>query len=81
MIINIANKLITEQKRIEHSPMPYISLMTIVRREFSHQALLKFEGNAYKASQKLNMNRRTFMSNLGMSAGEWKMKNMPDDAA
>ena len=81
MIINSANTLIANQKAIETSHMPYVTFMALVRREFSHQALLAHDGNAFQASEALNMNRRTFMTNLGMSASEWKMKYLPIKAA
>lgn len=81
MVINIANTLIANRELIENSHMPYVTFMAIVRREFSHQALLEHDGNAYQASEALNMNRRTFMTNLGMSASEWKMQNLPRKAA
>lgn len=74
MIQEIANTLIKKSKEIESSHMPYISFMAVVRRAFSHEALLKHRGNVLKASNELNMNRRTFISNLGMSSTEWKKK-------
>lgn len=74
MINEIANTLLKHKDEIENSHMPYLKFMTLVRREFSHQALLEHAGNAYQASEALNMNRRTFMTNLGMSATEWKQK-------
>ncbi|UNM96748.1 hypothetical protein MMG00_02515 [Ignatzschineria rhizosphaerae] len=81
MIINIANTLIANREAIESSHMPYVTFMSLVRKEFSHQALLEHNGNAFQASEALNMNRRTFMTNLGMSASQWKMENMPRDMA
>lgn len=81
MIINIANTLIANREAIESSHMPYVTFMSLVRKEFSHQALLEHNGNAFQASEALNMNRRTFMTNLGMSASQWKMENMKRDMA
>lgn len=79
MINEIANTLLKHRDEIENSHMPYVSYMSIIRKAFSHQAMLEYRGNALQASESLNMNRRTFMTNLGMSAGEWKLKYMSKD--
>lgn len=79
MINEIARTLLKHKEEIESSHMPYVSFMSVIRNAFSHQAMLQFNGNALQASESLNMNRRTFMTNLGMSAGEWKLKYMSKD--